>query len=79
MLYILTLQTLKDGSKPSSLVASDSFDNACMQLHQTQAYNYANEDVVKALVEILNEEGDICKRDFFEREVVDTVGPEVEE
>lgn len=67
MLYILTATTLKDGTKPSSLATADSFDNACMQLHQTQAYNYANEDVVRALVEIINEEGDICKKDYFQK------------
>ena len=69
MLYILTIQTLKDGTKPSNLTTAETFENACMQLHQTQAYNYANEDVVKALVEIINETGDICKRDSFERDI----------
>lgn len=68
MFYILTATTMKDGTKPSNLETSTTIDNACMKLHQTQAYNYANDDVVKALVLIVDEEGSTHRRDYFEKE-----------
>lgn len=75
MFLILTAQTLKDGTKAQNLATAETLDNAYMQLHQTQAYNYANEDVMIALCQVMNENGTICKTDFFDR----TPAPEPEE
>lgn len=67
MFLILTATTLDDGSKAHNLATGETLENAYMQLHQTQAYNYANEHVMIALCQVMNENGTICKTDYFDR------------
>lgn len=70
MFLILTATTLDDGTKAHNLATADTLEGvggAYMQLHQTQAYNYANEHVMVGLVQVMNENGTICKSDFFDR------------
>lgn len=70
MFLILTATTLDDGTKAHNLATADTLEGvggAYMQLHQTQAYNYANEHVMVGLVQVINENGTPCKTDYFNR------------
>ena len=67
MFLFLVSQKLNDESTPLAVTKADTLDNAYMQLYQTMASAYANENMVSCLAQVMNENGTICKTEFFDR------------
>ena len=67
MFILLVSQNLKDGSAPILATRVEDLDTAYMRLHQEMAAGYANENMVSCLVQVMNENGTICKTDYFNR------------
>lgn len=71
MFILLTSQKLKDDSRPVAVTMEESLDTAYMKLHQGMASAYANANMVSCLMQVMNENGTICKTDYFSRETVE--------
>ena len=68
MFILLVSQKLKDKTEPISATRVADLDSAYMQLHQEMASGLANPDMISCLVQVMNENGTICKTDYFNRE-----------
>ena len=67
MFIVLVSQKLEDGSAPIVARRVEDLETAYMQLHQEMAAGYANQNMVSCLAQVMNENGTICKTDYFNR------------
>lgn len=68
MFILLVSQVLNDGSAPIVATKVEDLETAYMRLHQEMASGYANkQNVVSCLAQVMNENGTICKTDYFNR------------
>lgn len=67
MFILLVSQVLNDASAPISATKVEDLETAYMRLHQEMASGYANQNMVSCLAQVMNENGTICKTDYFNR------------
>ena len=75
MFILLVSQVLKDESAPIAASKVEDLETAYMHLHQEMAAGYANANMVSCLAQVMNEDGTICKTDYFNREEEEVAEP----
>lgn len=76
MFILLVSQILNDGSAPIVATKIEDLETAYMRLHQEMAAGYANNNMVSCLAQVMNENGTICKTDYFNRAEEPAENPE---
>ena len=67
MFIFLLSQVINDGTTPILASKEEDLETAYMKLHQEMAAAYANKNMVSCLAQVMNENGTICKTDYFNR------------
>ena len=67
MFILLVSQILNDESAPIVATKVEDLETAYMRLHQEMASGYNNKNMVSCLAQVMNENGTICKTDYFNR------------
>ncbi len=76
MFILLVSQILNDESAPIVATKVEDLETAYMRLHQEMASGYANKNMVSCLAQVMNENGTICKTDYFNRAEKPVENPE---
>lgn len=66
MYYLISIQNMKDGTHPCSIMAYEDREAALSAFHSTMASNYISDVIASCACVVMNEIGGIIKTEYYE-------------
>lgn len=74
--WVLTIQTLDDGTQPASLLGYTTFDEADIVWHNTCSASKSNSNMSSYVCKVINAHGGEERKDYWERPVTPELNEE---